>query len=71
MSAEDQAAEKDATPLRCCNYIEALRDHDPSGPCEGTMQPGWPEYVCDTCRARCGALAHPMHAIPPGKASDG
>lgn len=60
-----RSTENGPIPLPCCNYIEAYYDHDPEGPCAGTMQPGWPEYVCDTCRARCGAQAHPQHAFPP------
>lgn len=49
-----------ALPLPCCNDIEhpdlsATR-------CGGTMTPGWPTYVCDTCRAQCGAAVHPQHS---------
>lgn len=40
--------------LPCCNYIE--------DPCTGMMQPGWPEYICSSCGARCGAMAHPEHS---------
>jgi hypothetical protein len=50
-------------PLPCCNWIETADDIG-GGPCAGTMKPGWPEYVCDTCRGRCGALAHPEHSSP-------
>ena len=50
------SAENDALP--CCNVSE------PDGiPCAGSMRRGWPEFVCGTCGARCGALAHPVHAI--------
>ena len=44
----------------CCN------EREPDGVlCDGTMRAGWPEFVCDTCRARCGAQVHPTHVIPP------
>ena len=64
----EQTFPSPVTPLPCCNYIEAVDDTE--GPCAGTMRPGWPEFVCDTCRARCGSLAHPQHAIPPGSEAD-
>ena len=55
---EEHSVENDAP---CCNVTE------PDGiPCDGTMRAGWPVFTCDTCRAQCGALAHPAHDIPPG-----
>ena len=39
---------------RCCNYREDL-----DAPCDGDMEFGIPEYVCTTCKARCGYLVHP------------
>lgn len=53
--------------LPCCNYREGL-----DRPCDGMAQPGWPTYVCDTCGARCGSLAHPAHAtrVTPPEASE-
>lgn len=57
----------DATPIPpekdapCCNVTE------PDGIlCDGTMRAGWPVFTCDTCRAHCGAQAHPTHVLPPG-----
>ena len=49
-----------AVSLPCCNEIE--HEDYTATRCTGLMVHGWPEYVCDTCRARCGALAHPVHA---------
>lgn len=45
-------------PLPCCNYLEG-EDRE----CDGLMDPGWPEFRCRSCRAFCGAQAHPLHPL--------
>jgi len=42
--------------LPCCAYLE-VEDR----PCTGTMTLAnfGLEYICDTCKGRCGRLVHP------------
>lgn len=47
------------TELPCCNIIE--KPDLTAVKCDGTMRLAWPVFVCDTCHAQCGALAHPQH----------
>jgi hypothetical protein len=45
--------------MTCCNYREDL-----DKPCEGRMAiaDNQVEFVCDTCKGRCGVQVHPDHA---------
>lgn len=47
--------------MTCCNYLE-IEDK----PCEGAMEletSDHPqEFVCQSCKARCGIRVHPEHA---------
>jgi hypothetical protein len=47
---------------KCCNDFTEFLDEDRPKPCEGEMTLDQREFVCTSCKARCGVRVHPEHA---------